>query len=245
MPAKPRHPAEPTTQTVLRSGAVYRALKRAILEQALPPGTKLPEDSIGERLGVSRTLVREALLRLSGEGLVELRPNRGACVAHPSLEEGRDIFAVRGALEGLVMRALAGRLTAEQRRRIEDHVAAEEAASGHDGAQDGAHDGAISIRLAGEFHTLLADLTGNALLARYVNDVVSRCSLILALYGRRHSAECGASEHRAVLAALVRGDAEAAVALMAGHLDAITNRALLVSDDPRDVLATYARIEGL
>jgi DNA-binding GntR family transcriptional regulator len=59
-----------------RSGAVYRTLKRAILEQAVPPGAKLPEDSIGERLGVSRTLVREALLRLSTEGLVELRPNR-------------------------------------------------------------------------------------------------------------------------------------------------------------------------
>ena len=81
--------------SVSRSGAVYRALKRAIIEQALTPGTKLPEDSIGERLGVSRTLVREALLRLDSEGLVELRPNRGACVAQPSLEDGQDIFAVR------------------------------------------------------------------------------------------------------------------------------------------------------
>jgi DNA-binding GntR family transcriptional regulator len=222
---------------VLRSGAVYRALKRAILEQALPPGTKLPEDSIGERLGVSRTLVREALLRLSAEGLVELRPNRGACVAHPSLEEGRDMFAVRGALERLVVQELAGRLSAEQRRRVEAHIDAEEKASGRDAA--------MSIRLAGEFHTLLADLTGNALLARYINDVVSRCSLILALYGRRHSAECGASEHRAVLAALVKGDAEQAAALMTTHLEAIASRALLASDDPRDVLASYAKIEGL
>lgn len=231
--------ARPATKNtaVLRSGAVYRALKRAILEQALPPGTKLPEDSIGERLGVSRTLVREALLRLSAEGLVELRPNRGACVAHPSLEDGRDIFAVRGALERLVVQELAGRLSAEQRRRIEAHVDAEEKASGRDAA--------MSIRLAGEFHTLLADLTGNALLARYINDVVSRCSLILALYGRRHSAECGASEHRAVLAALVKGDAERATASMTAHLEAIASRALLVTDDPRDVLASYAKIEGL
>jgi DNA-binding GntR family transcriptional regulator len=235
---KPARPAAPPPDTaVLRSGAVYRALKRAILEQALTPGTKLPEDSIGERLGVSRTLVREALLRLSGEGLVELRPNRGACVAHPSLEDGRDIFAVRGALERLVVQGLAGKLTAEQRRRIEAHVAAEETANGHDAA--------ASIRLAGEFHTLLADMSGNALLARYVNDVVSRCSLILALYGRRHSAECGASEHRAVLAALVKGDADGAATLMATHLDAITTRALLANDDPRDVLASYAKIEGL
>ncbi len=236
-PSSPPARPAPQNTSVLRSGAVYRALKRAILEQALPPGTKLPEDSIGERLGVSRTLVREALLRLSAEGLVELRPNRGACVAHPSLEDGRDIFAVRGALERLVVQELAGRLSAEQRRRIEAHVDAEEEASGRDAA--------ASIRLAGEFHTLLADLAGNALLARYVNDVVSRCSLILALYGRRHSAECGASEHRAVLAALLKGDAEKAAALMTNHLEAIASRALLVSDDPRDVLASYAKIEGL
>ena len=78
-----------------RSQAVHRALKRAIIDQALTPGSKLPEDSIGERMGVSRTLVREALVRLSQEGLVELRPNKGAVVARPSLEEGRDLFLTR------------------------------------------------------------------------------------------------------------------------------------------------------
>ena len=70
-----------------RSQAVYSALKRAILEQALKPGVKLPEDTIGEQFGVSRTLVREALVRLSGEGLVDLRANKGASVAEPSLED--------------------------------------------------------------------------------------------------------------------------------------------------------------
>src|SRR5690349_5550993 len=81
--------------TTSKSDAVYRTLKRAILDQALAAGTKLPEDSIGERLGVSRTIVRQALARLNGEGLVELRPHKGACVAQPSLQDGRDIFAVR------------------------------------------------------------------------------------------------------------------------------------------------------
>lgn len=224
---------------ITRSGAVYRTLKRAILEQAVPPGAKLPEDSIGERLGVSRTLVREALLRLSTEGLVELRPNRGACVAQPSLQDGRDIFTVRIGLERLVVEALAGRLTAEQRKRIEAHIAAEEKAKGTDTAR--------SIRLAGEFHTMLAEMTGNALLMRYVDEVASRCSLILAVYGRPHSAECGVSEHRALAAALVAGDVTKAVELMSTHLEAITDRALLAREEPdlRDVLADYAREEGL
>ena len=75
---------------VLRAESVYRALRRAIIEQALKPGMKLPEDSIGEQLGVSRTLVREAFGRLAVEGLVELKPNRGASVAYPTLEEARD-----------------------------------------------------------------------------------------------------------------------------------------------------------
>ena len=93
-----------------RSHAVHRALKRAILDQALSPGAKLPEDSIGERLGVSRTLVREALVRLSEEGLVDLRPNKGATVARPTLEEGRNLFLTRVALERLVVETLVGSL---------------------------------------------------------------------------------------------------------------------------------------
>jgi DNA-binding GntR family transcriptional regulator len=220
-----------------RSRSVYRALKRAIIEQALVPGTKLVEDSIGERFGVSRTLVREALQRLSAEGLVELRPHKGACVAQPSLEDGHDIFTVRSALEQLVVSSLAGCLTAEQRRQLEAHVAAEEKASGSDGP--------TSIRLAGEFHTILADMTGNALLIRYINEVVSRCSLILALYGRPHSSDCAVSEHRELLGALVVGDGPRAARLMSAHLDAITGRALLRPGgrDIGDVLATYARDE--
>jgi len=222
-----------------RSGSVYRALKRAIIDQALSPGAKLPEDAIGERLGVSRTLVREALQRLNAEGLVELRPNRGAYVAVPSLEDGQDIFAVRNALEKLFVTTLAGRLTQAQRQQLEEHVAAEERASGNDGA--------TSIRLAGEFHTLLAEMTGNALLVRYVNEVVSRCSLILALYGRPHSSDCAVSEHRQLLAALAEGRGEHAAELMGVHLEAIASRALLVREerDLGDLLAAYAREEGL
>jgi DNA-binding GntR family transcriptional regulator len=83
----------------LRAQSVYNALRRAIIEQALKPAMKLPEDSIGEQLGVSRTLVREALGRLAVEGLVELKPNRGASVAYPTLEEARDVFDVRRGRE--------------------------------------------------------------------------------------------------------------------------------------------------
>ncbi|MGG6892483.1 MULTISPECIES: GntR family transcriptional regulator [Rhizobium] len=220
-----------------RSQAVHRALKRAIIDQALPPGAKLPEDSIGERLGVSRTLVREALVRLSQEGLVELRPNKGAAVARPSLEEGRDLFLTRMALERLVVETLSGNLTREQIDTLSAHIAGEEAARAEHAA---------SIRLAGEFHTLLAQMTNNASLIRYVNELVARSSLILALYGRPHSSECAVSEHRDLLDKLIAGKTEEAAALMAHHLDSITARALLPTENSiKDVLATYALAEGL
>jgi len=222
-----------------RSQAVHRALKRAILEQALPPGSKLPEDSIGERLGVSRTLVREALVRLSEEGLVELRRNRGATVARPTLDEGHSLFRTRMALERLVVETLSGKLSREQVDMLSAHIDAEEKARA-------SH--ATSVRLAGEFHTLLAQLTGNASLIRYINELVARSSLILALYGRPHSSECAVSEHRDLLTRLIDDDIEAAVALMTHHLDSVTTRALLPEEGDRnikDVLAVYATAEGL
>ncbi|MEI2805315.1 MAG: GntR family transcriptional regulator [Albidovulum sp.] len=226
--------------TTSKSDAVYRTLKRAILDQALAAGTKLPEDSIGERLGVSRTIVRQALARLSGEGLVELRPHKGACVAQPSLQDARNIFAVRQALEALVVDTLAGGLTPQQLRQLEAHVDAEDHAR--------ASNSANSIQLAGEFHVLLALLTDNDLLSRYVTEVVSRSSLILSLYGRPHSSDCAVSEHRAILRALVNSDHGTASSLMAEHIDAITTRALLKGNPEKDfpdLLVAYAKAEGL
>ena len=223
-----------------KSDAVYRVLKRAILDQALAAGAKLPEDAIGEKLGVSRTIVRQALARLSGEGLIELRPHKGACVAQPTLEDGRNIFSVRRALETLVADSLSGSLTPQQLRLLEAHVEAEDKAR--------TEQPSASIRLAGEFHVLLARLTENDLLLRYVTELVSRSSLVLSLYGRPHSPDCAVSEHRELIAALARGDRDAVCGLMHHHIDAIATRALLTKNPDRefpDLLAAYAKEEGL
>jgi DNA-binding GntR family transcriptional regulator len=71
-----------------RISVIYRALRHAIIEQALAPGAKLPEDAIGERFGVSRIIVRSALSQLAADGLVELRRNHGASVATPKMGGG-------------------------------------------------------------------------------------------------------------------------------------------------------------
>lgn len=219
-----------------RIRTVYDGLRRAIIEQALLPGTKLPEDSIGESFGVSRTLVRSALTTLAAEGLVELRRNRGAIVARPSLDEAREVFDIRKNLEQLVVRRLAGRLSRDQVQALRAHIDKEHHAKGKDGPE--------SVRLAGEFHTLLAGFTGNRLLARYIAEVVSRCSLILALYARPHSSDCAVTEHRALIDALVKGDDAKAINLMDHHLGAVQERALIqptaeTERTLREVLSEY------
>ncbi|MET0369133.1 MAG: FCD domain-containing protein, partial [Methylobacterium sp.] len=93
-------------------------------------------------------------------------------------------------------------------------------------------------------HLMLAEMTGSAVLTRYVAELGYRCALILSLYSRPHSSDCAVSEHRDIVAALVAGEADRACALMDHHLDAVAERARIEPKAPRDrdlarVLAPY------
>jgi DNA-binding GntR family transcriptional regulator len=221
-----------------RSDTAYQVLRRAIIEQALAPGTKLPEDEIGEHFGMSRTPVRATLARLQSEGLVDARPKRSATVAQPTLKEAKEVFALRRALEREAVRLVVERWKPEFGAALEGNIREEENAAA-------AGDPRVSIRLAGEFHILLASLADNALLRRFLGELVSRCSLILAMYGRPHSSECAISEHRDIVAALRRRDVAGAIALMDQHVGSVEKRALLAENPGADpdltaVLAKYA-----
>lgn len=100
-------PTEPVARRPLHEGAADR-LRDMIIEGRLLPGDRIPEQAICDRLGVSRTPLREALKMLAAEGLVVLQPNRGATVANPSPDEVDQTFRVIGAME-----ALAGELACE------------------------------------------------------------------------------------------------------------------------------------
>src|SRR3954470_19591566 len=102
---------KPKSAAGTRSDSVYAGLRRAIIEQALLPGDKLTEDVIGERFGVSRTIVRAALARLNAEGLVDLPPNKGAAVAQPTLSEAHDVFEARMCIERQVLARLVEKVT--------------------------------------------------------------------------------------------------------------------------------------
>jgi len=199
---------------------VYRGLRQAIIEQALSPGTRLPEDRVASQFGVSRTVVRTALERLGSEGLVDRINNRSARVAAIGLEAAEDLLAVRQGLEAMVVSRLTGRLTPEQIDRLQRHIAREELGSSLNQAE--------AVRLSGEFHVLLAELTGSVLLTRYVSEVVSRASLILTGHTLPHSSSCAVREHLALIELIAGGDAVAAQASMRAHLAQVAWRAQLL-----------------
>lgn len=222
-----------------RIDIAHEALKQAILERALQPGTKLPEDEIGAHFSMSRTLVRSVLAKLQSEGLVDARPKRTATVAQPTLAEARDVFEVRRALEADVIRLVIKRWKPAFGAVLEGVVREEDAAWAR-------HEEHVAGRLGGEFHIRLAKLSGNVLLERYMSELVTRCSLILAVYGAPHAHDhAGPNEHSGIIAALRAGDARKAVAIMDAHMGEVERRALHETDPAEapglgDVLSRYA-----
>jgi DNA-binding GntR family transcriptional regulator len=96
------------------ASAVTAKLRDMIIEGTLPPGTRLNERVLCEQLMVSRTPLREAFKTLSGEGLIDLLPNRGAAVAEMSVADIEQTFEVMGALEGLSGELACERITDEE-----------------------------------------------------------------------------------------------------------------------------------
>lgn len=220
-----------------RAERAYGSLRAAIIEGALAPRTKLGEEALAAHYGVSRTLVRSLLSRLVRDGLVDTSKGKSAEVAHPTLDESRDAFAVRAALEREVISTLAANWSAETAQTLAAHVRAErEAWEGRNAM--------TSSRLGGEFHILLASATGNGLLHRYVIEVVSRTALILAIYGREIDQLASIEEHELLLTHLAQGRRDAALELAARHLAAVEQKTLRSAAQPStgslsSILAQY------
>jgi DNA-binding GntR family transcriptional regulator len=191
---------------------IVRRVTAAITEHRLPPGTKLGEESLGEVFGVSRTKAREALFQLAKLKLVTLLPGRGAFVAQPTVREAREVFGARRILERAVVERVAQAPTSAQLASIRAHIAAERDAVA-------AKDGWARSRLLGEFHVLLAEMAGNAVVAELLRELVSRTSLITLLYQTASASACSADEHVELARRLERRDVNGAVAVMLEHLE--------------------------
>jgi DNA-binding GntR family transcriptional regulator len=187
------------------------SITTAIVERRLMPGTKLAEQKIADVFKVSRTLVRQALMRLSRDHLITLEPARGARVAEPSIEEARQVFEARNMLELAMIKRAATRLEPGQIAELRNHLRAEADAVRRTDVPG-------RTRLLADFHVVVARMLGNEVLARMLGDMVSRCSLIALMYQSAHSAEHSYEEHVAIVDALERRDPRAAVRLMEAHL---------------------------
>src|SRR5262249_1052028 len=97
---------------------VFERIYQAVLDHRLQPGTKLKEVALAEGFGVNRSVGRKVLARLAYAKLMGVKPKRGATVASPSVEESRDLFAARRAVEGAIVDALARKITGAQTRRL-------------------------------------------------------------------------------------------------------------------------------
>ena len=187
------------------------AVTRAIVEHRLLPGAKLVEQKLADRFGVSRTIVRQALFRLSQLKLVRLEQARGAFVAEPSIEEAREVFAVRRMVEGQMVRQLIAQIKPADLKLLKAHLKAEREAVAR-------IDVATRTKLLFDFHVCMAQALGNQVLVDLIQELVSRCSLITLMYQSADDAEASNAEHVDILKAIETRDADLAAELIDRHL---------------------------
>ena len=229
--AKKRSRREPATEE-----AIFERVLASIFEHRLPPGTKLGEEQLAAIFGVSRARIRRVLPRLAHEGVVTLEPNRGAFVAKPTVADALEVFEARKLIEpGIVARLLKQPDRKAIVARLKQHVAAEKRARA-----DG--DVRATIRLSGEFHILLADIAGNARIAKIMRELATLTCLIIALYDKPSVPHCLSDEHSDIVAGIVDGDAARTTKLMVAHLDHVQHGLDLtvVEAEPVDIAAALA-----
>lgn len=183
----------------------------AIIDQRLPPGTKLSEAALCEAFGVGRMRIRQSLLLLSSRQVVELMPNRGAFVASPTAEQAREVFEARLMIEPNAARLAVERATDDNIETLRLHLEMEHAAHRSTKRRE-------SIRLSGHFHVLVAEIAGNSVALRMVKELVTRTSLIIGLFGSPGVSNCRDEDHDEIFEAFRSRNGNLASDLMTRHL---------------------------
>ncbi len=191
---------------------VYDHLRSEILADRLTPGTELQEVALARALGVSRGPVREALGRLAAEGLVTVRPRRGAVVRALSKEEFVEAYQLREALETMAARLAVPRLTPDHLARMQALI---ETMAAH--ADRGDVHGFFDANTA--FHETFFEAAGNRMLAQAYRQLRSQIDRYrLRSLQLRGDLRRSIAEHRAILRAARAGDVERTVHLVSEHI---------------------------
>src|SRR5258708_17836291 len=191
--------------------AIYERLMNAISEHRLKPGTKLAEDRLATIFSVSRTTVRAVLQQLSHELVVTMVPNRGAFVASPTVEEARELFEARRQIELPVIEKVCRCATKTDLARLRAHVAQEQDARKRD-------DRGATVRLSGEFHVMLAQVSGNRFIERTMRSLQVLTCLTILLYNAPTAQAHPHDENARLLEAGEGGNTKLAQKLMVEHL---------------------------
>jgi DNA-binding GntR family transcriptional regulator len=229
--------AEPDTrEDELGEEEIVERIFEAIIDQRLPPGTKLSEASLCEAFGVGRMRIRQSLLLLSSREVVDLLPNRGAFVASPSAEQAREVFETRLMIEPNVARLAVERATDADLAMLGQHLQLEHEAHHGNKRRD-------AIRLSGQFHVLLAEVAGNSVALRMVKELVTRTSLIIGIFGSPGVSNCRDEDHDDLFAAFKTRDSDLAARLMEDHLRHIQEHLELGSrtEAATDLVAIFKR----
>lgn len=200
---------------------VIDVITKAIADNRLAAGQRLVERELVESLGVSRTTVREAIRELASQGLVTVVPQRGAVVSAPTIDEARDLYEVRAALESLIVQRFVEEATDEQVERLGQAV--EIFASSVDGGDDVLD----VLRAKGAFYDVLLEGAGSSVYRELVERLQARVHVLratsLSAEGR---AATTVDELRSIAGAVRRRDASSASSLTAAHIRAAAATAL-------------------
>jgi DNA-binding GntR family transcriptional regulator len=191
---------------------VYEHLHGEIMANRLPPGTELSEVALSKELSVSRGPIREAMGRLAADGLVTVRPRRGAEVRDITPRELVDAYQVREALEVLAVRLAVPRVSEPDLNRLSELV---------DKMAEHARNGAVADFFTANvsFHDLLCELSGNEKLVQVHRRLAAETGRFQArTLALRGNLDGSVKEHRAILAAIKEGDADEAAALAGAHV---------------------------
>jgi DNA-binding GntR family transcriptional regulator len=198
---------------------IAQRVVESILAQKLKPGERLGEQALADMFDVSRTLVRESLMQLQARGFVEVRSRQGWYVVEPSIDEARDAFAARRAVEAGMLREStlirdAGKPLQSVIKRLRQHVKDEQAAIDAD-------DVATRTFLLADFHVCLAECLGHRVLCDLLRDLTARTTLVASLYQSSHDARESCADHGRIVAALAQGDADGAAQTMLAHIGGV------------------------
>lgn len=200
---------------------VIAALRNAILDFHLAPGQRLIERELTEKLGVSRTTVREALRELSSEGLVTVIPHKGTVVSAPSPDDAADLYEVRAALESLLVKRFVERATPSQILRLEAAV------ENYAEVASQTSDLRTALAAKDEFYNVLIEGAASTALQEQIEGIQARVRILRAtsLSEPRRAIEA-ANELRAVVEAVKAHDATLAAERAAVHVRSAARTAL-------------------